>query len=66
MKHYDHEYIEGKIEEHNQRVYGGTMEAHSKGVLRQMLKADEDYAAREEIEHSNSPVGDRNNMRTYE
>lgn len=31
------DYINGKVEEYAQRVYGGDMDAHSRGVYRDML-----------------------------
>ncbi len=65
MKTYDNEYIERKVAQVEKEVYGGSMPAANKSVLRQMIKADEDYAAREEVENSNSVVGDHFNQRTY-
>ena len=44
-------------------VYQGAMPARNKEVLRSQLKEWDRYVANEEREHSNSPVGDRNNMR---
>lgn len=39
--------IEARVEEYNQRVYGGTMSASQKQVLRDMLEREDAYWERE-------------------
>lgn len=36
----DRAYIEARIEKYDKEVYGGTMEAHSKSVLRRQLERE--------------------------
>lgn len=44
------DWIEEAIKEHNQRVYQGTMDAHSKSVLRQMKMKEHEFWMREQAD----------------
>lgn len=61
------DYIEQKIAETEKRVYGeNQMPVENKTVLRSVLRAEElFYLKQDSVEHSNSAVGDRFNMKTY-
>lgn len=53
-----------EIEKVNKEVYGGSMPAHNKEVLRSVIEKENSFWEREAVrEDSHSPVGDWNNMR---
>ena len=53
-----HDFIDEAIEKYNQKIYGGDMPVHNKGVLRSVLLEEERYARREELPNSNTSRDD--------
>lgn len=45
------DWIEGEVEAHNRKVYNGTMGAHAKSVLRDMLRKEDRFWTRFDADH---------------
>lgn len=52
------DYIEARIEEVNQKTYGGAMPAHNKKVLRDQLEAEARFWEREAVRIDNNRYHD--------